>query len=88
MRGRTPNFEKNICILNMIRILEMRTNETQGDKTVFSIDQEKVSATRTERLELYTEKVSHDYRTTNKTLIEVTLQSKSIGFVLSKQHYI
>eukprot|EP00105_Crassostrea_gigas_P036858 XP_019921006.1 PREDICTED: uncharacterized protein LOC105324030 isoform X3 [Crassostrea gigas] len=52
---------------------EMRTDETQGHKRVFSISEENqryVSATCIEKPGLYTEKDSHDSRTTNETLIE------------------
>lgn len=84
MCGRMLNFEKNICILNMICIVEMRINEIQGDKIVFSIDQEKVLVICIERFEFYIEKVSYDYRIINKMFIEVIFYFKFIGFVLIK----
>nr|XP_034338347.1 uncharacterized protein LOC105324030 isoform X4 [Crassostrea gigas]XP_034338349.1 uncharacterized protein LOC105324030 isoform X4 [Crassostrea gigas] len=52
---------------------EMRTDETQGHKRVFSISEENqryVSASCIEKHGLYREKDSHDSRITNETLIE------------------
>ncbi|XP_061167370.1 uncharacterized protein LOC133176226 [Saccostrea echinata] len=54
-------------------IVEMITGETQSDQGVFSIGEDNlryVSATCTEKPELYTEKDIHDSRTTNKSLTE------------------
>uniref|UniRef100_A0A8W8MWU7 Uncharacterized protein n=1 Tax=Magallana gigas TaxID=29159 RepID=A0A8W8MWU7_MAGGI len=54
-------------------LTEMSADETQGNKGVFSISMENqryVSATCTGEPGLYTEKDSHDSRTTNETFIE------------------